>query len=136
MSGATNYLEAQLLNTIFRSAAAYKPAGIYIALFTANPTDAGGGTEVTGGNYSRKQVTQADANWNAPAGTPRQISNVNDITWSAVTWSGTVTGWGVYDASTAGNLLFWYDSANIIVASGNDVKFVGGNPGGLAVQAD
>lgn len=133
MAGATNFLEAQLLNSLFRTASAYKPAAIYIALFTANPTDAGGGTEVTGGNYARQQVTQADAQWNAPAGTPRAISNVNNIEWVGVTWSGTVTGWGIFDASTAGNLLMWFDSSDIVVASGNTVRF---SAGALSISLD
>jgi hypothetical protein len=133
MAGATNFLEGQLLNSLFRTAAAYKPAAIYIGLFTANPTDAGGGTEVSTGNYARVAVTQADAQWNAPAGTPRSISNVNAIEWAAVTWSGTVTGWGIFDAATVGNLLMWFDSADVVVASGNTVRF---SAGALVVGAD
>src|SRR2546430_1282707 len=41
----------------------YSPPAIYIGLFTAAPTDAGGGTEATGGSYARVQMTQADATW-------------------------------------------------------------------------
>lgn len=133
MAGATNFLEAQLLNSLFRVAAAYKPAGIFIGLFTANPTDAGGGTEASGGNYARQQVSQVDASWAAPAGTPRAISNAANIEWVGVTWSGTVTGWGIFDAVTGGNLLMWYDSADIVVASGNTVRF---SAGALAISLD
>lgn len=133
MAGKTNYLEAMILNCLFRTQAAYKPAAIYIGLFTANPTDAGGGTEVTGGNYARQQVAQLDANWTAPTGTPRLIDNVNPIVWSSVTWTGTVTGWGVFDAVTAGNLLMWYDSADKVVNSGDTVQFAAG---ALDIQED
>ncbi len=133
MAGATNFLEAKILDSLFRTLAAYKPAGIYLGLFTANPTDAGGGTEVSGGNYARQQVSQADASWNAPAGTPRAISNVSNIEWVGVTWTGTVTGWGIFDASTTGNLLMWYDSADITVASGNTVRF---SAGALSISLD
>jgi hypothetical protein len=136
VAGFTNYLEAMLLDVLLRTQAAYKPAAIHVGLFTANPTDAGGGTEVTGGNYARQQVTQADAQWNAPAGTPRSTSNVNDIAWAAVTWSGTVTGWGIFDAATVGNLLAWFDCTDKVVNSGDTVKFTGGAPGALAVQLD
>lgn len=108
MAGKSNYLEALLLNLAFRTQVATKPAGIYVALMTAAPTDAGGGTEVTGGDYARVAVAQLDANWNAPAGTPRAITNVNAITFPAPTanW-GVATHFAIYDAATAGNLLYW-----------------------------
>ena len=102
----SDYLEAQVLNVIFRTQVAWKPAAIYFALFTAAPSDSGGGTEVTGGSYARTQVTQADANWNAPT-TGGLTDNVNAITFPTATASwGTVTHVGIFDASTAGNLLF------------------------------
>lgn len=108
MAGKTNYLEGQLLNLIFRTQAAWKPGAVHVGLFTATPSDAGGGTEVSGGSYARVQVSQADSNWAAPSGTPRATSNVNTITFPAPTanW-GTVTHFGVFDAASAGNLLYW-----------------------------
>lgn len=106
MAAMSDYLEAQVLNVIFRTQVAWKPAAIYFALFTAAPSDSGGGTEVTGGSYARTQVTQADANWNAPT-TGGLTDNVNAITFPTATASwGTVTHVGIFDASTAGNLLF------------------------------
>lgn len=108
MAGKSNYLEGQLLNLIARTQVAWKPPAIYFALFTAAPTDAGGGTEVTGGSYARVAVSQLDANWNAPAGTPRTMTNVGAITFPSPTASwGTIVAWGIYDAVTAGNLLYW-----------------------------
>jgi len=136
MAGATAFLEAKILDSLFRTLAAYKPAAIYVGLFTAAPSDAGGGTEVSTGNYARQQVSQLDANWNAPAGTPRSISNVNNITWSAVTWTGTVTHWGLFDAVSAGNLLMWFDCTDIVVNSGDTVRFLGGAPGAMVIQVD
>jgi len=112
---------------------AWAPYLTYIALYTANPTDAGGGTEVSTGDYARKQVTIASGSWNAPAGTPRLIDNVAAIEWLAITWSGTVTGWGIKDASTAGNLLWWFDSTDIAPASGDNVRFIAG---GLDITVD
>jgi hypothetical protein len=41
------------------TAAPSPPSAIWIGLFTAAPTDAGGGTEVSGGNYERVQVTHS-----------------------------------------------------------------------------
>jgi hypothetical protein len=129
VAGATHYLEEQVLNALLRSAAAYKPAAIYVVLFFAAPSDAGGGTEVSGGNYAPQQVVQADANWAAPSGDPRTTSNVNVIEWASVTWSGTVNAWGLRDG-VAGNLLWWKAAANTVQV-GDTMRF---NAGALSVQ--
>lgn len=109
----TNFAENALVNSWFRSQAAYKPAAVYIGLLTAvTDAEAGTVTEVTGGSYARQQIAQADAQWSAPAtindgGTDwREITNVNVLTFPTATanW-GTITHFGVYDAATGGNLL-------------------------------
>jgi hypothetical protein len=111
----------------------YAPPAIYVGLFTALPSDAGGGTEASGGNYARQQVTQAPTNWAAPSGTPSSTSNSNVIAWSAVTWSGTVVAWGLFDALSGGNLLMWFDCADQAVAATNTVQFAAGQ---LSVSED
>lgn len=75
------------------------PATIYLALFTAAPSDAGGGTEVTGGSYARQAVTLSAASGGASA-------NSADITFPAATadW-GTVTHVALMDALSGGNML-------------------------------
>jgi hypothetical protein len=102
----SDYLEQMIGNVLFRTQAAWKPSAIYVALFTAAPSDSGGGTEVSGGSYARVQVTQADANWNAPTGGNGLFDNANDIVFPApsANW-GTVTHFGIFDAASAGNLL-------------------------------
>lgn len=108
MAGKTNYLEAQILNLVLRTQVAWKPPAIYVALYTAAPTDAGGGTEVSGGSYARVPVTQADGSWAAPSGTPRATSNAAAITFPAPTGNwGVVTHFGIFDDPSAGNLLYW-----------------------------
>ncbi len=108
MSAMSDYLEQMIGNLLFRTQAAWKPSGIYVALFTAAPSDSGGGTEVSGGSYARVQVTQTDANWNAPTGGNGLFDNANAITFPSPTagW-GQVTHWGIFDASSGGNLLLW-----------------------------
>ena len=80
----------------------------FLGLFTAVGTDVGTGfTEVTGGSYAR--VSMAGAAWNAAGGTsPSTVTNASAATFPAATanW-GTVIAFGLFDASTAGNLLFW-----------------------------
>ena len=106
MSQMSDYLETQIGNLLFRTQVAWKPAAIYVGLLTAAPSDSGGGTEVSGGSYARAQVTQLDANWNAPTAGNGLFDNVNDIAFPtpSANW-GVVTHWAIYDASVAGNLL-------------------------------
>ncbi len=106
MSAMSDYLEGQIIDHLLRTNTFGKPPGIYVALYTTDPTSADSGTEVSGGSYARVQVTQADAEWNAPTAGDGLTDNVNDITFPAPTanW-GTVTHFGIRDASTAGNLL-------------------------------
>lgn len=124
MSEMSDYFEQQIIDHLFRTGTFSKPAAIFIALFTANPSDSGGGTEVTGGSYARKEVTQADAQWTAP-GTGGVTDNVNDITFVTATASwGTVTGMAIFDAVTGGNMLMWSAlTANKTVGNGDTFKF-------------
>jgi hypothetical protein len=117
MAGFSDYLENKLTDLILRGQAFSAPANIYIGLFTAAPTDAGGGTEVSGGNYSRATFAAALANWSgtqgaasvlASSGTGGASSNNGVISFPAPSagW-GVITHFGVFDAASAGNLLFW-----------------------------
>lgn len=108
---------------------AYAPLALWVGLFSATPSDAGGGTEATGGSYARVQVTQADASWAAPSGTPSSTSNSSAVTFPASTGAvsaGASLGWfGVFDAPSAGNLLWWGAIATpqSIAASGITLSF-------------
>lgn len=79
---------------------------LFVALYTAAPSDAGGGTEVSGGAYARVQVNPADANWTAASATDGLTDNAAAITFPTATASwGTVTHVGIHDGLTGGNLL-------------------------------
>jgi hypothetical protein len=106
MAHMSNYLEGQLRAHLFRSGTFLKPAALYISLHTADPTDAGTGTEVTGGSYARVQRNPSDANWSAGSATDGTTDNVGDLIFPAPTanW-GTITHFGIWDAATGGNLL-------------------------------
>jgi hypothetical protein len=100
MAEFSNYLENALINATLRATAYTSPSAVYVALFTSDPTDAGSGTEVSGGSYVRKQVT-----FGAPSN--GVTSNSADVTFDQATanW-GTVSHIGIFDASTSGNLLY------------------------------
>lgn len=127
MTMFSDFLENKLIDWLLRgqaigitgasAAAGTGPTNVYIGLLTAAPSDAGGGTEVTGGSYARVTYASSMANWAgtqgsgttvASSGTSGTTSNNNAITFPAPTanW-GTITHWGMYDAVSGGNLLMW-----------------------------
>ena len=55
----SNYLENALINATLRDTTYTSPATVYVSLWTTDPTDAGSGTEVSGGSYARTAVTLA-----------------------------------------------------------------------------
>lgn len=108
MANASDALEEQVLTHLFRTAPWSKPTTLYVALFTAAPNDAGGGTEVSGGSYARVQRNPGDANWSAPTGGNGQTSNVAAIDFGTASASwGTITHFGIMSASTGGTLWVW-----------------------------
>ncbi len=97
----SNYLENALINATLRNTTYTSPAVVYAALFTSDPTDAGTGTEVSGGSYTRKAITFA-----APSnGVATNSAAAVEFDQATGNW-GTITHFGIYDASTSGNLLY------------------------------
>ena len=127
MAGSkSDYLELELLDHVLGNAAYSAPATVYIALYTVAPTDAGGGTEVSGGSYARVAVTNNATNWPAAEGGAK--SNGTAITFPTATadW-GTVVAVGILDAASAGNLLYWATlTQNKTVNNGDTASFAVG----------
>jgi hypothetical protein len=123
MAGSfSDYLEAKVLDHVFGGTAYSAPATMYYAAFTAAPTDAGGGTEVTGGSYARKAMTNNTTNFpNASGTSPTSKTNGADVAFVQATaaW-GTVVAIGLFDASTSGNLIAWADLASSKVVDVDD----------------
>lgn len=116
MAAMSNYLENKLIDFIFRGQSYTAPSNTYIGLFTANPSDTGGGTEVSGGSYARVEYgstllkwagTQSVGSTTTSVGTSGTTSNNDPITFPSPTanW-GVITGFGMFDQSSGGNLLF------------------------------
>jgi len=121
--GKSDYLEQKILDDIFGISAFSVPGTVYVALFTAAPSDSGGGTEVSGNAYGRVAVTNSGTNWTR---TGSQVANATAITFATPTPSGwgTVTHFGVFDASTSGNLLIWAAlTTPRLTAAGTAVSF-------------
>ena len=100
MAELSNYLENALINATLRNTSYTSPAAVYISLHTADPTDAGTGTEVAGGSYIRQSAT-----FGAPS---NGVSTTTaDITFPQATANWGTIGWiGIWDAQTTGNLLY------------------------------
>src|SRR5262252_4224884 len=113
---ASDYLENLIIDHLFRTRTFAKPAALWVALFTAAPSDAGGGTEVSGGAYARVNLAPLDTNWTSTqggtsgnsAGTGGLTSNAVAIVFPAPTGAwGTVSHFAIFDALTGGNMLIW-----------------------------
>lgn len=106
MSKMSDYLEVELRKHIFRTGSFTKPSALYVSLHTADPTDAANGAEVSGGSYARVQRDPLDANWTGASSTNGVTDNAAAITFPSPTanW-GTITHFGIWDASSGGNLL-------------------------------
>jgi hypothetical protein len=126
MSEFSNFLEDALINATLRATTYTSPATVYVSLWTSDPTDAGSGTEVSGGSYARTAVT---------FGAPSNGTSLNsaDVTFPTATASWGTVGWiGINDALSSGNLLYHtaLDLAKTI-DSGDIFKIETGN---LSVQ--
>lgn len=101
--GIGTYLANKILDHIFKTAE-YTPAThLYVSLSTANPTDDNSGNaEPTVGAYARVMKDT----WAAATG--GATSNTGAITFPQATlgW-GSVSHFGIYDAATGGNLMFY-----------------------------
>lgn len=121
MSSFSNHLENHILDHIFRAQPSVAPAAVYLALYTAAPTDAGGGTEVAGGGYTRKQITFA-----AAAG--GEVGTMAALGWTASGAPlGTIVAVGVFDAAEGGNLLAWDEIAPASIGDGDTIEIPAGD---------
>lgn len=130
MSSLTDVFENQLIDFIFRAQALTLPGSLHIGLFTVAAGEAGGFTEVTGGSYARAAVvrslanfagTQAAGSTVASSGTGGVTSNNGVITFPAPTanW-GSIVGFGIFDATTGGNLLIYAPLAQAKTVNNGD----------------
>jgi hypothetical protein len=123
MAGSkTDTQEATWLDYEFRAVTYTVPGTWYVALFTAAPTDAGGGTEVTGGSYARVAQIRGTT---AFARTGSVVSNAAIIAFPTATagW-GTIVAWALFDAATVGTMRYWGDLAvSRTVLTGDPVEF-------------
>lgn len=149
MTALSDTFENKLIDFLFRgqalgitgasAAAGSGPTTLYVGLFTTSPADAGGGVECSGNAYARVSVASSLASWAgtqgagttaASSGTSGTTSNNGVITFPTPTpgsW-GTVVAFGIFDATTGGNLLAWAPlSASVVINANQPVTFPAGS---------
>ena len=104
MSSFTDYTENLVLNWLLTTNSATRPTAWYVGLFTAAPSDTGGGTEVSGSGYTRMSTGTMTV-----SGTATSAVNAAAIEFPAASggnW-GAITHAAILDASTSGTMLAW-----------------------------
>jgi hypothetical protein len=104
MSSFTNHTESLVLTWLLTTGTATRPTAWFVGLFTAAPSDTGGGTEVSGSGYSRKATGTITV-----SGTDTTATNAAAIEFdpaSGGNW-GNITHAAIFDASTGGNMIAW-----------------------------
>jgi hypothetical protein len=131
MANITTYLRTRLLQqSIGKAPSTSWNSLTYAGLFVTAPSESGAssGVEVQGTGYERKPI--ANTAWTSP-NSLGQISNANDITWTAGgVWAGTsgastampIVSVGLFDASSSGNLL-WFGPLSASVTMVNTDTF-------------
>lgn len=83
------------------------PATVYAAAYFVAPTDAGGGTEVSGNGYARVAIANTTAKW--PDADGRQKTNADDIVFPTPTgdYASEVVAVAIHGHATDDDILHW-----------------------------
>ena len=124
----TDFTEDAVLEHFFNNVDLASYATVWLGLFSAAPSDTGGGTELTGNGYARIDVS---GNFTV-GGVATRAGNTAAIEFQASggDWS-SATHFGVFSLVTAGTLLFWgalttarqIDDGEKIVFEADDLGF-------------
>lgn len=128
MASLSDYAESNLLDHLLGVSPFTAPSGHELALYTSAPSDAGGGTEVSGNGYARQAITFGATS--SPGGVS---SNTGAVSFTAAggNW-GTITHAGIFDG--LGNLLLHTPlTTSRVVNDGDTLTFAVGT---VAVTID
>ena len=117
----TDYLQNAVANATLRNTAYTSPANVYASLYSVAPTESTAGTEITGNGYSRQSVT-----FSAPSLGTADSNVAVTFTCSGNNWP-VVTAFGITDASTSGNILYYSGISGRTVQVGDSVVFASGD---------
>ncbi len=102
-----------------------RPATLYLGLLTANPATAA--DEVTGSGYARVAITNNATNFPAAFAGVKTCQGAGAFAAAGEDW-GVVKAWGLWDASSGGNLVGWGPAARLAPAhTGATVRLSAGS---------
>ena len=105
MSSFTDHTESLVLTWLLTNGTATRPTAWFVGLFTAAPSDTGGGTEVTGNGYARVATGTMSISGTSPT-TATNAAAIEFAAASGGNWGS--IGWAaIFDASTGGNMIAW-----------------------------
>ena len=101
----SDWLEPQFLDHLLGVSAFSAPSALYLGLSTAS-----GGGFGDDGTGTESSLARQSISFSAPSNTSISSSAAAAIEFPRITGSAeTIYGWGVFDAATAGNLLYYGD---------------------------
>jgi hypothetical protein len=122
MSAMSDYLENEILDHILGTGAYTMPTTVYVGLSTGSFNDDNSGTELSGSGYARQAIA-----FNAASSGTADNSGAVDFPAATGSW-GTVSHFGLFDASTGGNLLIHGAlTASKAVATGDILRIAAGD---------
>ena len=105
MSSFTDYTENLVLTWLLTNGSATRPTAWYVGLFTAAPSDTGGGTEVTGNGYARVVTGTISVSGTTPTNATNaaaiEFAAASGGNWGSIGWA------AIFDAETSGNMIAW-----------------------------
>lgn len=128
MANLTNGYENELLDGLCSVTQLTTPATVYLALFTADPTETGDVTsELSGGGYARTSIA---SKFSAASGTDGTSSNTAEIAFPTATadWDEvTHVGWMKSDVETTADMMVYAPlDTPITITNGQVFKFSAG----------
>ena len=115
-------LANKLANATLRNQSYTSPATVYAALYSTAPTVSTSGTEITGNGYARVSTTFSNpANGSITTSGTITIGPCTGNAWP------TVTAFGICDASTSGNIMYFKGISGKNIAVGDSFVIDGGN---------
>jgi len=122
MGAFSDYLETKLLDYTLRGTGYTAPTSVWVGLCTGACSSDSTAAEADAGTYARKQIT-FDA-----ASTSSIKSNSATITFDPATGTswGVISGYGIYDASSSGNLMYYSTLSTPVTCNvGDTLEFAG-----------
>ena len=127
MAGIADAVADLMIDWLTATGTPTRPLGVFLALYTTNPDfgDGTGGTEATGGSYARIELTMSASSSRATANS----SGAHEFIVGTNLAADTYTGFGLYDAVTAGVFLggaTMAGGARTVASAGDKISYAVG----------